>query len=60
MSTDEITHIGLSNYGRRRFTTGLGSTQYLEHVQTVDVSEQWITHLMWLPWTSTGENECEL
>ncbi|KAN0115650.1 Transcription factor IIIC subunit delta N-term domain containing protein [Russula decolorans] len=41
-----------------KFTTGSGSEQYLEHVETVDVSEQWITHLTWLPWTSTGENEC--
>jgi len=39
---------------------GLGSNQYLEHVQTVDVSEQWVTHLTWLPWASTSENEREL
>jgi hypothetical protein len=43
-----------------RFTTGSGSEQYLEHVETVDVSELWITHLAWLPWTSTGEKECAL
>src|SRR5579863_483070 len=40
--------------------TGLGPDQYLEHVQTVDISEQWATHLTWLPWICTGENECEL
>jgi hypothetical protein len=43
-----------------RFTMGSGSNQHLEHVQTVDVSEQWVTHLTWLPWASMGENEREL
>ncbi|KAI9510017.1 putative zinc-finger of transcription factor IIIC complex-domain-containing protein [Russula earlei] len=41
-----------------KFTAESGSDQCLEHVQTVDVSEQWITHLTWLPWTNAGENEC--
>jgi hypothetical protein len=43
-----------------RFTREPGSGRYLEHIQTVDVSEQWITHLTWLPWASTGANEREL
>ncbi|KAH9172208.1 transcription factor IIIC subunit delta N-term-domain-containing protein [Lactarius sanguifluus] len=32
------------------FTKEQESSQHLEHVQTVDVSEQWVTHLAWLPW----------
>jgi len=40
------------------FTKEQGSSRYLEHVQTVDVSEQWVTHLMWLPWTREGTVEC--
>lgn len=43
-----------------RFVMGLGPNQNLEHVQTVDISETWVTHLTWLPWVCTGENECEL
>ena len=35
------------------------SSRHLEHVQTVDVSEQWVTHLTWLPWTKEGTDECE-
>ncbi|KAH9987160.1 transcription factor IIIC subunit delta N-term-domain-containing protein [Russula compacta] len=42
-----------------KFTMQSVPGEYLEHVQTVDVSEQWITHLTWLPWASTGENECD-
>jgi len=43
-----------------RFSPESGSDQYLEHVQTIDVSDQWVTHLTWLPWISTSENEREL
>ncbi len=41
------------------FTKEQGSNRHLEHVQTVDVSEQWVTHLTWLPWTREGTYECE-
>lgn len=41
------------------FTKEQGSRQHLEHVQTVDVSERWVTHLTWLPWTMKGRDECE-
>jgi len=41
-----------------KYTSGSRPNQYLEHVQTIDVSQQWITHLAWLPWTRTGEKEC--
>ncbi|KAH9066910.1 hypothetical protein EDB87DRAFT_1672110 [Lactarius vividus] len=42
-----------------RFTKEQGSSQHLEHVQTVDVSEQWVTHLAWLPWNREVIDECE-
>jgi hypothetical protein len=42
------------------FTKEKGSSRHLEHVQTVYVvSEQWVTHLMWLPWIREGMDECE-
>ncbi|KAI0251386.1 putative zinc-finger of transcription factor IIIC complex-domain-containing protein [Lactifluus subvellereus] len=41
-----------------RFTKESGSGRYLEHIRTIDVSEQWITHLTWLPWANTVANEC--
>ncbi|KAH9074878.1 transcription factor IIIC subunit delta N-term-domain-containing protein [Lactarius deliciosus] len=41
------------------FTKEQGSSQHLEHVQTVDVSEQWVTHLAWLPWNREVIDECE-
>lgn len=41
-----------------KFVMGSGPNQNLEHVQTVDISETWVTHLTWLPWICTGENEC--
>lgn len=40
------------------FVKEQGSGQHLEHVQTVDVSDQWVTHLTWLPWTMKGGDEC--
>ncbi|KAI9451937.1 putative zinc-finger of transcription factor IIIC complex-domain-containing protein [Lactarius psammicola] len=40
------------------FSKEQGSDRHLEHVQTVDVSEQWVTHLTWLPWTREGTDEC--
>ncbi|KAH9962694.1 putative zinc-finger of transcription factor IIIC complex-domain-containing protein [Russula dissimulans] len=40
-----------------KFSPESGSDQYLEHVQTIDVSEQWVTHLTWLPWVRASENE---
>ncbi|KAI0294320.1 transcription factor IIIC subunit delta N-term-domain-containing protein, partial [Multifurca ochricompacta] len=41
-----------------RFTRDSGPSQYLEHIQTIVISEQWVTHLTWLPWTRTRVNEC--
>lgn len=40
------------------FTREQGSSRHLEHIHTVDVSEQWVTHLTWLPWTREGADEC--
>ena len=41
------------------FTKEQESSRHLEHVQTVDVSEQWVTHLTWLPWNRGGTDECK-
>lgn len=41
------------------FTKEQGSSQHLEHVQTVNISEHWVTHLTWLPWTMKGKDECK-
>src|ERR1700735_362521 len=41
------------------FTKEKESSGHLEHVETVEVSEQWVTHLTWLPWTREGTDQCE-
>ncbi|KAI9440782.1 putative zinc-finger of transcription factor IIIC complex-domain-containing protein, partial [Lactarius indigo] len=40
------------------FNKEQGTSQHLEHIQTVDVSEQWVTHLVWLPWNREAIDEC--
>ncbi|KAI0272725.1 transcription factor IIIC subunit delta N-term-domain-containing protein [Gloeopeniophorella convolvens] len=42
-----------------RFTDEHETGRHLEHVRTVDICEQWITHLTWLPWTRIGPNQSE-
>ncbi|KAI0048739.1 hypothetical protein FA95DRAFT_1517013 [Auriscalpium vulgare] len=40
-----------------RFRAQPIENNYLEHVATVEVAEGWITHLSWLPWTSSRASQ---
>lgn len=58
MTMDEVALLG-DYVTLPSFTKEQGSTRHLEHVETVEVSEQWVTHLTWLPWTIERADECE-
>ena len=48
----------ISKLNLHRYQGGVYSTEHVRHLETIKVSEKWVTHLAWSPWMVTQIGTC--